>query len=227
MTNSTQSAAQFEHPFAVFLANAMEEDFIVFENPVKTNEFVQFKLHNGVVYGEVSSRQWGASVNDHEPLSDAAEFALIRLGFTHGGRAKNYCMDDLPASAKYLATLTARLFETAFETPAPVRPDIRTTDWHVARWAERRGQLTPIGSPKPQVSCPCGYRHRDEPPLETSPGLAARVLRALRSNFMEIQLDCEDRQRLRRAVEAVGRFEDLPDWAQDWILKAEDGPLFS
>lgn len=223
MTNGSQ----FATPFRVFLSAASEDDFIIFEDPDEDSQFVQFKISNGVIYGEVGSRQWQGD-GDGRPLSDAGEPALMRMGFTHGGRAKNYCQNNLPADATYLARLTEKLFTTAYELPAPSRPTIRTTDPELATWADRRGQLlllTPPSEPRRDV-CPCGYDHDQEPPLETSAGLAARALRALRSNFMRIQLDCEDRIRFRVAVEAVKSFEELPDWAQDYVLKAEEGPLW-
>jgi hypothetical protein len=117
---------------------------------------------------------------------------------------------------------------TAYEMPAPSRPEIRTTVLELAQWASRRGQFVPLDPPsasRPPV-CPCGYKHDDEPALKTAPVLAARALRTMRSNFMDQQLDCEDRQRFRVAVEAVQTFEQLPNWAQDYILKAEEGPLW-
>lgn len=160
--------------------------------------------------------------------STSAEFALMREGFTHGGQSHNYCRDDLPADATYLARLTDELFTTAYDVESPRRPAIRTTNSTAAVWADRRGQLLLLNPPsKPRRDvCPCGYEHKDEPPLETSPGLAARALRALRSNFMSIHVDCEDRQHFRIAVEGVRTFDKLPDWAQDYILKAEEGPLW-
>ncbi len=223
MTNGSQFAAAFR----VFLSSANEEDFLILLDPGHDNQFVQYKLRNRVIYGEVSSRQWSSGDAD-KPLTDGAEFALMRLGFTHGGRAKNYCQDNLPADPLYLARLTDQLFTTAYEMPAPVRPNLVSTTPALVTWAQQRGQFAPAGAPThpPGTTCPCGYDHNDEPPLETSPGLAARAFRAMQSNFMRMQLDCEDRLRFRAAVEAVTRFEDLPDWAQDYILKAEEGPLF-
>ena len=215
----------FIRAFEVFLGSANEGDFVIFEDPDHDSHFIQFKISNGIVYGEVGSRQWGGDGTGN-PLSDAAEFALMRLGFTHGGRAKNYCQDNLPADATYLGRLTEQLFRTAYEIPAPRLPEIRTTTERLAVWAGGRGRLRPPGPVASWGTCPCGHPHSQEPPLATSPGLAARALRAMHSNFMRVQLDCEDRIRFRAAVEAVLRFEQLPDWAQDYFLKAEEGPLW-
>jgi hypothetical protein len=63
-------------------------------------------------------------------------------------------------------------------------------------------------------------------PVKASPGLKFRVERALRSNFSVIGSTSEELDALRREVEQAGSWEALPEWAQDWIRKAEEGPLW-
>jgi hypothetical protein len=63
-------------------------------------------------------------------------------------------------------------------------------------------------------------------PVNASPGLKFRVERALRGNFAEIGSTSEELEALRREVEEAGSWEALPEWAQDWIRKAEEGPLW-
>ena len=36
----------------------------------------------------------------------------------------------------------------------------------------------------------------------------------------------EELEALRREVEDAGSWEDVPAWAQNWIRKAEEGPLW-
>jgi hypothetical protein len=95
-----------------FLDHAPDQGFIIFIDPERQDEYVQFKRSAGIVYGEVASRQW-----------------------------------DVP---------------------------------------ERR--------------------------------------RPLRSDADQ-QLDTRDVLAFRAALEAANSFDELPEWAQDWIRKAEQGPL--
>jgi hypothetical protein len=80
---------------------------------------------------------------------------------------------------------------------------------------------------------PSGYRwdarrheHLRTTPITASHGLKFRVERALRSNFAEIGSTSEELEALRREVEDAGSWEALPAWTQDWIRKAEEGPLW-
>ena len=85
--------------------------FVIIEDADQPDQFVQFKLHDGVVYGEVGSRQW---VEPYKPLAEDAVIALRRLGFTGGGPQQNYSVDGLPVDALALARLTEELFHTGY-----------------------------------------------------------------------------------------------------------------
>ena len=67
---------------------------------------------------------------------------------------------------------------------------------------------------------------RTTPVTTSSPALKFRVERALRSNFAEIGASTQGLEALRNEVAAAGSFDALPEWAQDWIRKAEEGPLW-
>jgi hypothetical protein len=207
--------------FQCFLDSALETQFVIFGSDDVADEFVQFKLNHRILYGEVGSREWAAP-DERRPLDAAARDVLAGLGFTHGGPERNYICDNLAQSAPYLADLYLRLHIAAYGAlpeGLSVRSDV------VA--------VRMLAGPHASKPKPSGYQwdaRRHEylrtTPITASPGLKFRVERALRSNFAEIGSTSEELEALRREVEDAGSWEQVPAWAQDWIRKAEEGPLW-
>jgi Putative bacterial sensory transduction regulator len=104
--------AMYEAVLDIFLSGAKEKGHVTFETSSDRDQYVQFQLHSGRVYGEVGSRQWQ---EPERPLSAAAVASLERLGFSGGGPERNYAKDGLPASKNELAELTDSLFMAAYE----------------------------------------------------------------------------------------------------------------
>ena len=206
-----------------FLDNAPDQGFLILGDPERPDEFLQFKRSAGIIYGEVGSRQWDAPER-RRPLSPDAEATLAREGFTHGGVEKNHCRDELAQSAPYLAELVDRLVAAAYGRDFVDAPQVSSDVEPVCAAARRLGARVRPPSPSRPFDRELHYRRLWEP-LRTTPGLAARAGRALRSNFFDQQLDTEDVLGFRAAVEAASGFDELPTWAQDWIRKAEQGPL--
>jgi hypothetical protein len=204
-----------------FLDCALESQFVVFENADEVDEFVQFKLNQRILYGEVGSREWDV-VEKRRSLAPEARELLAGLGFTHGGPERNYICDNLAQSAPYVADLYLRLHVAAYAslpTNLSVMSDVESV----------RALAGPLAStPKPSPYAWQRSRHEElrSTPVTASPGLKFRFERALRSNFAEIGSTTEELEALRRDVEEAGSFEALPEWAQDWIRKAEEGPLW-
>jgi hypothetical protein len=96
-----------------FLDCALDTQFVILENADVVDEFVQFKLNQKIVYGEVGSREWDV-VERRRPLDAEARELLATLGFTHGGPERNYICDNLAQSAPYLADLVSRLNIAAY-----------------------------------------------------------------------------------------------------------------
>jgi hypothetical protein len=218
-----------EHEWRRFLTNlmqcfldcAIESQFVILENADVGDEFVQFKMNHRILYGEVGSREWGV-VECRRPLDPPARELLATLGFTHGGPERNYICDDLAQSAPYLADLVVRLNVAAYGS---VPENLKVKSDVVA--------VRALAGPLANVPKPAAYfwqwpQHKSlrSTPVKAPPGLKFRVERALRSNFAEIGSTTEELEALRCEVEKAGSFEALPEWAQDWIRKAEEGPLW-
>jgi hypothetical protein len=103
--------ALYEKELRRLLQSGREHDFVIFEVARQPDQYVQFMIHDGTIYGEVGSRQWGS---DGIRLKEAAEAALACLGFGGGGREKNYSRDRLPKEPRRLACLTELLFGAAY-----------------------------------------------------------------------------------------------------------------
>ncbi len=112
----------FEDLLDTFLARSKEKGYIVFEAAGHPDEYVQYKLHGGRVYGEVGSRQW---TEPERPLPAPAVEGLERIGFTGGGPEKNFAKDGLPASKAELAVLADSLFRTAYDLDEEFSPVVR------------------------------------------------------------------------------------------------------
>ncbi|HEY8673675.1 MAG TPA: hypothetical protein VIM76_07940 [Candidatus Dormibacteraeota bacterium] len=209
------------HILQCFLDFAIESQFVILENGDAADEFIQLKLNQRVLYGEVGSREWDV-FDARRPLSAEARALLAGLGFTHGGPERNYICDDLAQSAPYSADLYLRLHSGAYGSP-PTSVSVITDVQAVRALAGPSGR-----SPKASPFAPDGGRHekRRTTHVETGPGLKFRVERALRSNFAEIGSTSDELEALRREVEQSGSWEALPEWARDWIRKAEEGPLW-
>jgi hypothetical protein len=209
------------HILQCFLDCAIESQFVILESGAAADEFVQFKLNQRILYGEVGSREWDV-LEARRPLNAGARASLADLGFTHGGPERNYICDNLAQSAPYLADLYVRLHSAAYGTlPASVSvvSDVQAV----------RKLAGPLGrTPKASAFALDAGRHEElrTTPVKASPGLKFRVERALRSNFAEIGSTSEELEALRREVEEAGSWETLPGWTQDWIRKAEEGPLW-
>jgi hypothetical protein len=204
-----------------FLDGALETQFVILENGGAVDEFVQFKLNHRILYGEVGSREWAAA-EERRPLDDEARESLADLGFTHGGPERNYICDDLAQSAPYLADLYLRVHLSAYGA-LPASLSVVSDVAAVRQLAGSKAAM-----PKPSAYVWDGRRHEylRTTPIKASPGLKFRVERALRSNFAEIGSTSEELEVLRRDVEQAGSWDAVPAWAQDWIRKAEEGPLW-
>jgi hypothetical protein len=210
------------HLMQCFLESALETQFVILENGDLADEFVQFKLNHRILYGEVGSREWAAA-DERRPLDTDARALLAGLGFTHGGPERNYIRDNLAQSAPYLADLYLRLHAAAYGHA----PESLWLMSNVGAVRELAGPLARM----PGFSWPAADPGRHEmlrttPIMSPSPGLKFRAERALRSNFAEIGSTTEELETLRREVTAAGSFDALSEWAQDWIRKAEEGPLW-
>ncbi len=205
-----------------FLDSALETQFVILENVDVGDEFVQFKLNHRILYGEVGSREWAAP-DERRPLDADAQARLAALGFTHGGPERNFICDNLAQSAAYLADLYLRLAVAAYGA-VPERLSVRSNVDAVRRLAGPLARMPGFSWPAADPG-----RHellRTTPVTSSSSGLKFRAERALRSNFAEIGSTSEELEALRHEVEAAGSFDALPEWAQDWIRKAEEGPLW-
>ncbi|HEY6468326.1 MAG TPA: hypothetical protein VI434_01020 [Candidatus Dormibacteraeota bacterium] len=210
------------HLMQCFLDNALEAQFVIFENCDHEDEYVQFTLNNRILYAEVGSREWRAP-DDCRPLDAHARSRLADLGFTHGGPQRNNICDNVAQSAPYLADLRLRLAVAAYEA----LPESLTVISNVEAVLELAG---PFGRrPGCTARGSRGNRHKElqtTPVTSPSPGLQFRVERALRSNFAQIGTRAEELEALRNEVADVSSFDALSTWAQDWIRKAEEGPLW-
>jgi type III secretion system-like peptide-binding chaperone len=218
-----------EHEWRRFLTNlmqcfldcAIESQFVILENAGTGDEFVQFKMNHRILYAEVGSREWDVA-DRRRPLDPEARDLLAALGFTHGGPERNYICDNLAQSAPYLADLILRLNVAAYGS-VPANLNVKSDVVAVRALA---GPLANV--PKPSAYFWQWSQHKAlrSTPVKAPPGLKFRVERALRSNFAEIGSTTEELESLRHEVEKAGSFEALPEWAQDWIRKAEEGPLW-
>lgn len=215
-----------------FVEAAEDKDFVILIDPEDPDQFVQFMRRHGTIYAEVSSRQWGPAGSDR-PISDSNEMRLMRMGFTHGGRAKNYALDGVTADGRFMAEVARRGFETAYGAPLPEVPKVASTVYAVESLALVMGAPTEAINPPSHGPrgwhCPiCDSR---DPFAErrylAGLGLLNRARRAASGNFIRIQLDCEEHVVLVDAVCRTKTFDKLAEQVQDWILKAEEGPLFA
>jgi hypothetical protein len=220
-----------ERVLTEFVDAAENKDFIIVIDPEDPAQFVQFLRRRGTIYAEVSSRRWGPPSSDR-PLSDSNELSLMRLGFTHGGRAKNYAMDGVTADGLFMADLARRGFKTAYGQTLTEVPKIASTvssvESLVSLMDGPADAVNPSGhGPR---AWPCPICDRRDPFIGrrylTGPALLNRARRAATGNFVRVQLDCEEHVVMVDAVSRTRSFDGLPEQVQDWILKAEDGPLF-
>lgn len=113
-----------------------ELTFVIIENVDHPDEFVQYQLHGGVVYGEVSSRQWDPP---GVPLSSGAVIALGKLGFASGGAMKNFSCDGLALDPAKLARLAEKLFQAAYGRGPAVDVVVHTNNPDVFELLKQRG----------------------------------------------------------------------------------------
>lgn len=88
--------------------------FVVFTRADRTDEYVQFYLHDHLFHGEVGSQEWGS---DGRPLPPEAGQRLAELGYLQTDAHPNYVRDGLPPDPVALAQLTRALFRAAYEVP--------------------------------------------------------------------------------------------------------------
>ena len=213
----------FDQQLTEFLSRAQNGDMIIFNDPVDDQQFVQFAVSADLLLGEVGSRQWGGDKS--RPLGRDAERLLRLPGFTDGGPETNYFRDRLPRNPAALAKLTAQLFQQAYGLQFKGFPVVTSTVDLGSMARAHSSAVKKVDRRPEEAPCICPQPHRDEPPLRTAPGLAARAWRSLGSNFMDYCLHGEDRWAFRDAVEAVSHFDDLPPCAKGWNHKSEEGPL--
>ena len=209
--------------FQAFLDHATDNTFVTIEEP-DNDQFVQYKLYQSALYGEVGSREWQAP-ELCRPLSADARERLAAHGFTHGGPERNYCRDDLARSAPYLADLTLALFEAGYGAIPRTPPQVSSDVAAVIRWVDEYGAPSRVPVPGDGVRRAPSPAFLGRPAPVAPAGLLVRARRTLDSNFMHIHFNRDDRERFEAAAEAASSFEALPEWARDWMLKAEEGPL--
>jgi hypothetical protein len=96
----------------VYLGEPIDKTYVTVESADNPDDYVQFIFHDGgILHGEVGSHEW---TDSPEPLSEDARKALIKLGFTGGGRRKNYRSESLMQDPQFLAQLVERLFQAAY-----------------------------------------------------------------------------------------------------------------
>jgi hypothetical protein len=122
--------------FEVLLSEATERAFVVIENVDDPDEFAQFQLHDGTVYGEVGSREWN---KPHRPVGDDAVIELGRLNFRGGGPEHNYCCDGLPTMARTLANLVEKVFAAAYGVRRNRDYVLCTNSQAVEQWLREAG----------------------------------------------------------------------------------------
>jgi hypothetical protein len=206
-----------------FLARAEERQVIIVEDTADGDQYVQFKRNNGLIYGEVGSREWTAAGREDRPLDEHAKARLAALRFTSGGRGHNYGCDDLAQSAPYLAELSLRLFEASYGVPMPIAVLIKSNVDSVQTAAGHRSSpLTDL----PALSGENRHSTLQTNPVRTTPALRLRIERALRSNLAEVGTTTEELAAIRTAVEGATSWEALPVSVKEWVVKAEEGPLW-
>ncbi len=212
-----------------FVSNAHDQDFVILIDPHDPGQFVQFMRRGAAIYAELSSRQWEGG-GRNRPLADEAELGLMRMGFTHGGRAKNYAQDGLIGDGPFLAHVARSAFATAYGTPMSDRPIVASTVRIVRAWVMAAGGvLQPMSGPTDDVrGFFCALCELSEPFGGgcARPGLLNRARRSASTSFVRVHLDCEDHVVFVRAVREAETFDKLPEQVQDWIMKSEEGPLF-
>jgi hypothetical protein len=103
---------QLRAALSVFVADPQDEASLLIENADRPDDFVQFAFHDGgILYGEVGSHEWG---DEPETLSDSARAGLVKLGFTGGGRRRNFRNDGIPHDPQFIAELVEKAFAVAY-----------------------------------------------------------------------------------------------------------------
>ncbi len=119
----------------VYLAKPVDGTFLTIESADSPSDYVQFAFHDsGVLHGEVGSREWG---DESSPLTATAKKALMRLGFTGGGRNKNYRSEVLTQDADWLAQLVEKAFLAAYGSNRFSDPVFATDHRETQAWLEK------------------------------------------------------------------------------------------
>jgi len=125
----------------VFLAEPQDDAFLVIENPDRLDDFVQFMFHErGILYGEVGSHGWG---EEPDQLSEGARADLLKLGFTGGGRRRNYVNEALPHDPQFLAELVEKAFAAAY-SPGLTDFVFATTHTPTQGWLQENNAWTRV-----------------------------------------------------------------------------------
>jgi hypothetical protein len=106
--------------FKCLLAGA-DGDHLLVDDLDEPEQYVQLELQShgdGTMYVEVGSRDWADS---HRPLLPGAIAALDGLGFSGGGRNKNYSAAGFFPDPDGLTWLTQRLFAAAYPESSQIR----------------------------------------------------------------------------------------------------------
>jgi hypothetical protein len=106
--------------FKCLLAGA-DGDYLLVDDLDEPGQYVQLELQghgDGTIYVEVGSRDWADS---HRRLLPGAIAALDGLGFTGGGRTKNYSAGGFFPDPDGLTRLTQRLFAAAYPESSQIR----------------------------------------------------------------------------------------------------------
>jgi Putative bacterial sensory transduction regulator len=134
-----------------FVAEPRDEAYMLIENADRPDDFVQFIFHDGgILFGEVGSHGWS---DEPDQLPEKACAGLVKLGFTGGGRRRNFRNDGLPHDPQFLAELVEKAFAVAYSPGLKdyvfATTDVRTQAWlqETNTWTRVLGGIDPASRP--------------------------------------------------------------------------------
>lgn len=143
-----QRIEQLTGALTAFVGDPHDGGFLIIEDADRPDDFAQFMFHDGgVLLGEVGSHGWG---DDADQLPAEAPAVLVKLGFTGGGRRRNYRNDGLPHDPRFLANLVEKTFAAAYR---PGLKDLVFATTHVPTqaWLQESGTWTRVRAMDPST----------------------------------------------------------------------------
>jgi hypothetical protein len=208
------------HILQCFLDCAIESQLVILESGAAADEFVQFKLHHRILYGEVGSRM---GCRRGAPTAQCRRPRIARRPRLHPWRSRAQLHLRQPRAERAVSggpVSKAALRGIWNAAREPVGPQRCPGGANARRTVGAHAEGFHVRSRRPASR---GVAHhagqgvaRAEVPRRT------RVAQQLRRD----RVTSEELDALRREVEEAGSWEALPGWTQDWIRKAEEGPLW-